>query len=174
MCSHVHSKESIMKQLSPRILTLAQAGVLGIFTAHAALAATEVPEFAQYDVNKDHIVTLEEFAARGGIEKAFRAGDANGDGALNQDEFIKALANNDRAKAGKYLDDAWITTKVKAQLLKEVKLKGLDVGVETQQGTVVLSGAVATPEQAAQAERIAAGVEGVKSVRNELQVKAKG
>ena len=63
---------------------------------------------------------------------------------------------------------------MKAQLLKEVKLKGLDVGVETQQGTVVLSGAVATPEQAAQAERIAAGVEGVKSVRNELQVKAKG
>ncbi len=162
-----------MKHLSPRILKFAQAGLLGAFTAHAALAASEAPDFAQYDVNKDHIVSLEEFTARGGLEKAFRAGDTNGDGALSQDEFTKALANNDRAKAGKYLDDAWITTKVKAQLLKEVKLKGLDVGVETQQGTVVLSGAVATPEQAAQAERIAASVEGVKSVRNDLQIKGK-
>lgn len=162
-----------MKHPSPRILKLAQLGLLGAFTAHAALAANAAPDFDAYDANKDHIVTLEEFTAQGGLEKAFRAGDSNNDGALNQDEFIKAVANNDRAKAGKYIDDAWITTKVKAQLLKEVKLKGLDVSVETQQGTVVLTGSVATPEQVNQAERIAASVEGVKGVRNELQVKGK-
>lgn len=162
-----------MSQLYPRILTLVQAGLLGAFTVHAAQAANAVPDFAHYDVNKDGKVSLEEFTARGSLEKAFRAGDANGDGVLDPDEFIKATANDDRAKAGKYLDDAWITTKVKALLLKEAKLKGLEVSVATQQGTVILSGTVASPEQAAQAERIAAGVEGVKGVRNDLQIKAK-
>lgn len=161
-----------MNFLPTRILKYAQAGLLGAFATHAALAAPEAPGFAQYDVNKDGVVTLEEFSARGGTEQAFRDGDTNGDGVLSPDEFVKALASGDRTKAGKYLDDAWITTKVKALILKEARLKGLDVGVQTQQGTVVLTGTVATQAQGAEAERIAAGVEGVKGVRNELQVKA--
>lgn len=160
-----------MKSFPLRILKLGQAGLLAAFTAHAALAADEKPDFAHFDANKDGVVSLEEFSARGGYEKSFRAGDTNGDGVLAPDEFVKAHASNDRAKAGKYLDDVWITTKVKAQLLKEAKLKGLEVSVHTQAGQVRLSGMVATPELAAVAERIAASVEGVHAVRNDLQVK---
>jgi hyperosmotically inducible protein len=160
-----------MKTLSTRILRFAQVGLFGFFTAQAAFAAEPAADFAQYDVNKDGVVSLEEFAARGGKAEAFRAGDANGDGVLNEDEFAKAKGSPGRADAGKYLDDAWITAKVKTALLKEAKLKSLDVGVETEKGTVVLSGGVASELQRQQAERIAAGVEGVKSVRNDLRLK---
>lgn len=162
-----------MKTFPSHILKLAQAGLLAAFTAHAALAAVEKQGFADFDVNKDGVVNLEEFSARGGLEKAFRAGDTNKDGLLNTDEFVKAFANNDRAKAGKYLGDAWITAKVKALLVQEAKLKSFDVSVETLQGTVILSGSVDSSELAARAAQIAARVEGVKHVRNDLHITAK-
>lgn len=163
-----------MNHTSTRTLKLARLGLLGLFAAHAALAGTAPADFSQYDTDKDGVITLEEFAAQGGKPDAFKAGDVNKDGALSPDEFIKATANKDRADAGKYLDDAWITAKVKAALLKETRLKGLDVSVETIKGAVVLSGEVAKPEQVRQAETIAAGIEGVKSVRNDLRLKAQG
>ncbi|KAB2319775.1 BON domain-containing protein [Betaproteobacteria bacterium SCN1] len=155
-------------------LKLAQIGLLATFATHAAVAANMPPDFAQYDTNKDGAVSMQEFAAHGGKEEAFRVSDANKDGLLSPDEFIKAQANKDRADAGKYLDDAWITTKVKTALLKETHLKGLDVGVETEKGTVVLSGNVNSEAQIRQAERIAAGIEGVKNVRNDLRLKSQG
>lgn len=161
-----------MKRRATRIPAVTLAGLLGVFVAQAAIAAEPMADFAQYDVNKDGVVSLEEFAARGGKTEAFRASDANGDGVLNEDEFAKArTSQGDRADTGKYLDDAWITAKVKTALLKEAKLKSFDVGVETEKGTVILTGGVASEAQRQQAERIAAGVEGVKSVRNDLRLK---
>jgi hyperosmotically inducible protein len=79
-------------------------------------------------------------------------------------------ANNDRIKAAN-IDDAWISAKVKALLLKDEGVKGLDVNVETHKGTVQLAGWVNSPAQIAQAEAIAGSVEGVKGVKNDLQVK---
>ena len=63
---------------------------------------------------------------------------------------------------------------MKTALLKETQLKGLEVSVETTKGAVVLSGNVTSPEQIRQAETIAASIEGVKSVRNDLRLKAQG
>lgn len=163
-----------MNHTSTRTLKFAQLGLLGLFTAHAAVAGAAPADFSRYDTDKNGAVTQEEFAAQGGKPEAFKAGDVNQDGALSPDEFIKAAANKDRADATKYLDDAWITTKVKATLLKETRLKGLDVSVETVKGAVVLSGDVTNPEQIRQAETIAASIEGVKSVRNDLRLKAQG
>ena len=153
-----------MKHQSPRILKLAQLGLLGAFTAHAALAANAAPDFDAYDANKDHIVTLEEFTAQGGLEKAFRAGDSNNDGALNQDEFIKAVANNDRAKAGKYIDDAWITTKVKADLMASDGVPGTEISVDTKNGTVWLGGDVKTTAERDRAIAKTKAIKGVKKV----------
>jgi hyperosmotically inducible protein len=124
-----------------------------------------------YDSNGDGMVSPEEFRAQGGQEQAFRDGDANHDGRLSSDEFIKASAASDRLKAGKLIDDAWITAKVKALLLKDEGVKGLDVKVQTHKGMVLLSGWVNDPSQIAQAEKIARGVEGVKMVSNDLRVK---
>lgn len=160
-----------MKSINDRILNLTLAGALGAFTASSTLAAPVMPNFQTTDGNGDGMISLQEFQAKGGVEQAFLEGDANRDKRLSSDEYTKAVANNDRIKADKYIDDAWITAKVKTLLLKDEGVKGLDVNVETHKGTVQLSGWVNTPAQIGQAEKIARSVEGVKGVSNVLQVK---
>lgn len=164
-----------MRHLTRNVLHLAFAGALGAFTAAPALAApadkASAPGFALYDGNKDGVVSQAEFMVQGGHEQAFREGDANRDNRLSADEFIKANAYNDRLKAGKVIDDAWISAKVKALLLKDEQVRGLDVKVQTHKGNVLLSGWVDDSEQIAHAEKIARGVEGVKLVANDLRIK---
>lgn len=158
-----------MKSINHRFMTLTLAGLLCASAASQALAATA--DFKAYDRNGDGKISLEEYEAQGGQAQAFHEGDDNRDNALSPDEFVKARAINDRAKAGKYVDDAWITAKVKTMLLKDEGVKGLDVNVETHKGTVQLAGWVNTPMQIAQAEKIARSVEGVTGVKNDLQIK---
>ncbi|MDB5988755.1 MAG: transporter [Herbaspirillum sp.] len=72
---------------------------------------------------------------------------------------------------GGYVDDAYLTTKVKAAIVKEPNLKATEINVETFKGTVQLSGFVNTPEAIERAGTVASGVEGVKAVKNDLHVK---
>lgn len=72
---------------------------------------------------------------------------------------------------GGYVADAVITTKVKAAIVKEPKLKATEIHVETFKGTVQLSGFVNTKQAVSRAGAMASGVEGVKSVKNDIQVK---
>ena len=76
------------------------------------------------------------------------------------------------ASAGKnnMLADGYITTKVKADLIKEPNLKSMDIHVETIQGTVKLTGFVNSDADAIRAADLAGSVKGVKSVRNEIKV----
>lgn len=162
-----------MKMSNPtlRIAPLMLAVALAAGHAHADKAPAD---FDRYDANKDGVVSLDEFKAKGGKPEAFAAGDENKDGKLTRQEFIKAAANQDRADARQYLDDGWITTRVKASLVKEQGLAGLEIRVTTTRGAVVLEGEVATLEQARLAESIAANVDGVKAVDNALRVKSEG
>jgi osmotically-inducible protein OsmY len=74
---------------------------------------------------------------------------------------------------GKYIDDKVITAKVKAALVEEPGVKALQIKVETYKGVVQLSGFVDNPKQIRRAGEIAMGVEGVKSVKNDLIVRQK-
>ncbi|HZP87235.1 MAG TPA: BON domain-containing protein [Burkholderiales bacterium] len=76
-----------------------------------------------------------------------------------------------RRSVGRTVDDATITARVKTALLADKDVSGLDVKVDTYRGVVQLSGFVDNAEQAARAEQIAQGIGGVRSVRNEIQVK---
>jgi osmotically-inducible protein OsmY len=72
---------------------------------------------------------------------------------------------------GEYIDDAAITTKVKAAFAADPNVKATEVNVETYKGAVQLSGFVAQPADAQRAADIARGVKGVTSVKNDIRVK---
>lgn len=73
--------------------------------------------------------------------------------------------------AGEYIDSKTIGTKVKAALLEDSVVKGLDVKVEVWKDVVQLNGFVDSAEQKERAEMLAWNVTGVKNVRNNLGVK---
>ncbi len=59
------------------------------------------------------------------------------------------------------VNDTWITTKVKADLLTTSDVSGLELNVETVNGVVSLSGDVDSQEEADRAIAVARGIEGV-------------
>jgi hyperosmotically inducible protein len=129
-------------------------------------------EFSTLDANRYGYLSKEEARKLRGFEKAFMEADENRDGRLDADEFAKALAINDRIRAGKYVEDSVITTKVKAALMKDRALSALAVSVETRLGTVLLSGFVDNQDQARRAAEVAARVQGVVEVKSNLTVKS--
>jgi len=80
-------------------------------------------------------------------------------------------AASKKESAGEYIDDAVITTKVKAAVLGEPSLKSAEINVETLKGTVQLSGFVRSRADINKAVEVAKGVKGVKSVKNDMIVK---
>ena len=72
---------------------------------------------------------------------------------------------------GAYADDAWITTKVKADILAEPSLKVAQINVETYKGVVQLSGFVDSAASRDKAVAVARAVKGVTSVKNDMQLK---
>jgi hypothetical protein len=77
-----------------------------------------------------------------------------------------------RESTGEYIDDASLTTKVKAAFVKDPLVKALDVKVDTFKGVVQLSGFVDTSEQKSRAEQVAASTTGVRGVKNNITVKS--
>ena len=75
-------------------------------------------------------------------------------------------------KTAAAIDDATITTKVKAAILAESGLKTLQISVETVDGIVTLSGSVDTQANGEQAKTLANAVSGVRGVDNKLLVKS--
>lgn len=82
----------------------------------------------------------------------------------------RATAPAPERSAGRTLDDAAITAKVKSALLAEKGVNGTAINVETMQGQVILTGRVPDQTQVERATQIASRVEGVKEVDNKLTV----
>lgn len=70
---------------------------------------------------------------------------------------------------GEWIDDAWITTKVKSTLLGEGA--GIEVSVETFRGQVQLSGFAKSQADIDKAVKLAQGISGVKSVKNDIRLR---
>lgn len=127
--------------------------------------------FKRLDADRDGRVSQAEAAAVKGFASAHAEADDNKDGFLSADEFIKGHAIYDRMRVARFASDSAITAKVKAALVADRALSPFDVSVETENGRVILSGFVSRGEDAAKAEKVAASVPGVVSVRNALEVK---
>jgi len=72
--------------------------------------------------------------------------------------------------ASEQVDDAWITTKVRSKYLADPDVKAFNISVTTEEGVVYLTGRVKEEDQRAEAQKLAAETEGVKSVVNHIQV----
>ncbi len=70
------------------------------------------------------------------------------------------------------MNDAWLTAKTKIALFADAQVKGREINVETTQGAVMLRGKVDSDAASKAAERIAIKIDGVKSVKNDLQIVA--
>lgn len=72
---------------------------------------------------------------------------------------------------GAYVDDAGITTSVKAKLFEDKTVAGSSISVETLNGTVMLSGFAKSAAERSTAEGLARSVNGVKDVKNQIVVR---
>lgn len=95
---------------------------------------------------------------------------AFGTSAMAAEGTPKAAASKTESP-GEYVDDAVITTKVKAAIFEDASVKATEVNVETYRGIVQLTGFVKSRADIDNAVRLAKGVKGVKSVKNDMIVK---
>ena len=72
---------------------------------------------------------------------------------------------------GSYVDDAGITTAVKAKFAEDKSVAATSISVETLNGTVLLSGFAKSNEEKSTAYMIAKDTKNVKAVRNEIIVR---
>jgi osmotically-inducible protein OsmY len=86
--------------------------------------------------------------------------------------LIAGLAGcaNTGEKTGAYVDDSWITSKVKSEMVADKDVSARNINVITTKGVVKLTGTVKTLDESNKAAQIAHSVEGVKQVENNLQV----
>lgn len=91
--------------------------------------------------------------------------------ALMLTTVVGCASTTKQESTGQYIDDTVITTTVKAAILNEPSLKIAEINVETFKGVVQLSGFVRSQDNIATAVNVTRGVNGVKSVKNDMRVK---
>lgn len=72
---------------------------------------------------------------------------------------------------GEYIDDSVITTKVKSAFASDDQVSALNIKVTTFKGTVQLSGFATSRQEIKRAGQLARNVEGVKTVKNNIQLR---
>jgi hyperosmotically inducible protein len=93
-------------------------------------------------------------------------------GAQSKMEQTKDKAKSTTQEAKTMVSDSWITSKTKIALFADERVKGTQVSVDTMKGVVHLRGKVDSDEAKSAAADVAKGIEGVQSVKNDLQVVA--
>jgi hyperosmotically inducible protein len=84
----------------------------------------------------------------------------------------RAEAKNKGESVGESIEDGWIHIKVRAALAAADDLRDSTINVDVDKNVVTLRGSVANAAQKTKAADVAKKIDGVKSVTNNLQVKA--
>ena len=80
-----------------------------------------------------------------------------------------AVATDER-QVDRMMDDSTITSHIKNEMIKDETVKARKIDVDTVSGYVTLTGVVETTAESRRAMEIAKRVNGVKSVRNNMQI----
>lgn len=101
---------------------------------------------------------------------ANRAANAN----VTREEYDRNRAEYERDKGsstiGQGANDSWLWFKTRTALLTTNDLRESTINVDVVNDVVTLKGTVADAAQKTKAEQVAKGIDGVKSVKNELKV----
>jgi hyperosmotically inducible protein len=138
----------------------------------AALVADETTKAHQIDVETFRgVVQLNGFvdAAAAKLKATEVARSVSGVKEVHNNLLVRT---EDRS-AGIVIDDATLTTRVKAALIDNEETKASQINVATREGIVQLSGFVDHANEKTTAESVTRAVAGVRDVRNELEVKEK-
>jgi len=131
------------------------------------------------DAGADAAEQVRESASSGAIA---RAGEAASTAAERIAEAASGAADRVResarsgalARVGDAAHDAAITAQVKAALLADPEVKGLQIDVDTHDAAVTLTGVAENPSNLERAAAIARRIDGVKSVESRMTVKHSG
>ena len=129
-------------------------------------------EFNRLDTNHDRRLTQREAVADVDFSDRFKVADVDQDGTLAIEEYNAFKSQAQQVRIQTYLDDSTVTAKIKAELIRDAGMQGLDISVETYHGEVILSGFVENHIQMRRAMQIASGIRGVRAVKNGLVVKS--
>ena len=77
----------------------------------------------------------------------------------------------DQQSVGSYVDDATLTTRVKAKFAEDKTVSAMAINVETLNGTVQLSGFAKSQAEKSRAAEIARNTKGVRDVRDDVIVR---
>ena len=93
---------------------------------------------------------------------------------VTREEYEKNKADYDKDRGsstiGSGANDSWLWVKTRASLLGTSDLRESTINVDVVNDVVTLRGTVENAAQKTKAEQVAKGIEGVKSVKNELKV----
>jgi len=117
------------------------------------------------------VLMLTSCQQEGPAEKAGKNADKTLEEVGKKIENTGNAINNKAEIAAASLDDAAITAKIKAAIINDPLLKVSEIEVVTTDGVAQLSGTVNSQTSVERAQEIAAGVKGVKSVKNSLLTK---
>ena len=95
------------------------------------------------------------------------------DAVVKDSKLVAAKTKEGLSKAGEVMTDAWITTRVHERFVGEDLLKDSDIGVDTKDHVVTLTGTVVGRSGRARAARVALKTEGVHRVVNHLTIDPK-
>ena len=160
-CSPTRTQKSAGEQIDDTVVTA---------KVKAALVDNPVTKARQIDVEVFRgSVQLNGFVATAAEKSQATATTRSVQGVRNVHNNLLVRAPD--ATAGQVVDDAVLTGKVKTALVGSPITKAHQINVETRGGVVQLSGFVDSAAAKAEAGRLAREVTGVRSVRNEIDVK---
>jgi hypothetical protein len=79
-------------------------------------------------------------------------------------------AKESGSTVGSGLEDGWLWTKTRAELMTTADLRDSTINVDVNNSVITLRGTVANAAQKAKAESVAKGISGQKGVHNELRI----
>jgi len=143
-----------------------------VLTARAKAALIENKDTKAHNINVEVYkgeVQLNGFVASSQEKAAAAATVKRVDGVTGVRNNLQVQTT--QRSGGEAVDDALITTKVKAALIADSRTKAHQIEVTTKLGQVQLGGFVDSRSAKAAAEEVAGSVMGVKSINNGLEVK---